>query len=376
MLAMSRDLSSVQGALDFELSQNESRVLHSIVKWPELSDQAIHSKIGMKKSTFSSIKTRLKENGYYKRLFIPNFPKIGFEMLHLMFGQLNRFTTYEERMRIANETIKGFTEDFFVVSEANQAFNLSVSQNYTEYAKNLETFLQLYSENKFLSKEGMFDNAFPFEISQCFSFLDYESLLAKSFGFISEEYEKRYTIPTGPVEKAKLSRAERKVLAGLVKYPEETDTLIAEEVGVSRNTVANAKRKFLKEEICFTRVIPNIKKLDHRTLVFSFVRFNPKISDEQRSNTVELVRNLMAPIFYINKNLDGFIISAHASEEEFDQLNDELMSFYMKNEIVLDDPVTYKIDSSKMNVIKDLEFLPSTLKVLGFDDKSPISEQK
>ncbi|MCH8907662.1 MAG: Lrp/AsnC family transcriptional regulator [Candidatus Heimdallarchaeota archaeon] len=373
---MSRDLSSVQGALDFELSQNESRVLHSIVKWPELSDQAIHSKIGMKKSTFSSIKTRLKENGYYKRLFIPNFPKIGFEMLHLMFGQLNRFTTYEERMRIANETIKGFTEDFFVVSEANQAFNLSVSQNYTEYAKNLETFLQLYSENKFLSKEGMFDNAFPFEISQCFSFLDYESLLAKSFGFISEEYEKRYTIPTGPVEKAKLSRAERKVLAGLVKYPEETDTLIAEEVGVSRNTVANAKRKFLKEEICFTRVIPNIKKLDHRTLVFSFVRFNPKISDEQRSNTVELVRNLMAPIFYINKNLDGFIISAHASEEEFDQLNDELMSFYMKNEIVLDDPVTYKIDSSKMNVIKDLEFLPSTLKVLGFDDKSPISEQK
>ena len=51
----------------FELSQNEARVLHSLVKWPNLTDQAIHSEIGMKKSTFSSIKTRLKENGYYNR---------------------------------------------------------------------------------------------------------------------------------------------------------------------------------------------------------------------------------------------------------------------------------------------------------------------
>ncbi len=57
-----------------DLSQNEARVLHSLVRWPDLTDQAIHSEIGMKKSTFSSIKTRLKEQDYYSRLFIPNFP--------------------------------------------------------------------------------------------------------------------------------------------------------------------------------------------------------------------------------------------------------------------------------------------------------------
>ncbi|MHA2172999.1 MAG: hypothetical protein ACXAB7_24345, partial [Candidatus Kariarchaeaceae archaeon] len=144
-----------------DLSQNEARVLHSLVKWPNLTDQAIHSQIGMKKSTFSSIKTRLKDHNYYKRFFVPNFPLVGFEMLMVMHGQLNRFTTFEERMRIAKNLLESFVEDFHVVSESNKAFNLSVTQNYTEYAKNQEKFFHLYSENKFLSKKGMETIAYP-----------------------------------------------------------------------------------------------------------------------------------------------------------------------------------------------------------------------
>jgi len=376
MQAMGQLVSSHETDSDLNLSQNECRVLHSLVKWPDLSDQAIHSKIGMKKSTFSSIKTRLKENDYFSRYFIPNFPKIGFEMLHVMFGQLNRFTTYEERMRIASDTIKSFKEDFLVVSESNMAFNLSISQNYTEYAKNLEEFHLLYSENKFLSKEGMHAHTYPFELSRFHSFLDYESLLAKSFGFVSETYENRISIPKGKVIPVKLSRAERKVLAGLVKHPEETDTLIADEVGVSRNTVANAKRKFLKEGICFTRIIPNMKKLGFENLVFSFRKFNPRISESQRAEAVELVRNLLNPIMYIGKNLDGFVISAHTSIEEYEKANEELMSFYMKQEYIVDDPVEYKMSINDMNYIKELDFLPITLKILGLDPTLPIIDQK
>ncbi|MHA2250081.1 MAG: hypothetical protein ACXAD7_06955 [Candidatus Kariarchaeaceae archaeon] len=360
----------------FELSQNEARVLHSLVKWPNLTDQAIHSEIGMKKSTFSSIKTRLKENGFYNRYFIPNFPRIGFELLMIQYGQLNRFTTFDERMRIAGETLSSFTEDFYGVSESNKAFTMSATQNLTEYAKNQQKFLQLYSENKFLSKEGMKTRAFPFELSRFRSFLDYESLLAKNFGFVSDPYKNREVIPNGPVKPIKLSRAERKVLAGLVKYPEETDTLIAEEVGVSRNTVANAKRKFLKDGICFTRVVPNLQKLGHKLLVFTYRKFNPRINMDQREDASELVRKLLSPHFYISKNLDGFLISAHTSFEEYNRANDELMSFYMKQEYILDEPISYHISIPDMNTIKNLEFLPITLKLLGFDPKKSLSDQK
>ena len=362
--------------LYFDLSQNEARVLHSLVKWPDLTDQAIHSEIGMKKSTFSSIKTRLKDSGFYNRLFIPNFPRIGFELMMIQFGQLNRFTSYDERMRIAGDVLKSFTEDFFSVSESNKSFTLSVSKNFTEYAKNQEKFIQIYSENKFLSKEGLSTVAFPFELSRIHSFLDYESLLAKNFGFISEPYEKRVTIPTGYTKRVKLSRAERKVLAGLVKYPEETDTLIADEVGVSRNTVANAKRKFLKEGICFTRCVPNLQKLGHKVLVFTYRKFNPRITAAQRQDATELVRKALSPHFYVSKNLDGFIVSAHTSIEEYEKAYDDVLKYYHKQEYILEEPVTYQITVPDMHIIKNLEFLPITLKLLGFDPNVTLADQK
>ncbi|MDH5644703.1 MAG: hypothetical protein OEZ01_01780, partial [Candidatus Heimdallarchaeota archaeon] len=339
------------------------------------TDQAIHSHIGMKKSTFSSIKTRLKESHYYHRFFIPNFPVLDFELLFIMFGELNRFTTFDERMRVAGDMVKSFTEDFYVVSEANHSFSLSVSQNYTEYAKNQMEFMQVYSENKFLSKDGMTHVAFPFEISQMLSFLDYESLLARLFGFSSEPYETRKSIPFGRIKRIKLTKAEKKVLAGLIKYPDETDTLIADEVGVSRNTVANAKRKFLKKKICFPRVVPDIERLGLKTLVFNYTKYRPKLAPEDRAETSEKIRMLLSPHFYIYKNLDGFIISAHESKESFDEVYTQLYSFYRNKDYILGDPINYYMNIPDMKLIKSINYLPMILKMLKFDPKIPIKDQ-
>ncbi|MHA2089510.1 MAG: MarR family transcriptional regulator [Candidatus Kariarchaeaceae archaeon] len=360
---------------DTPLSQNEARVLHSLVRWPDLTDQAIHLQIGMKKSTFSSIKARLREQGYYKRYFIPNFPKIGFELFMIMYGNLNRFTTLEERMRVAGDTIKGFVEDFFVVSESNKAVNFSISSNLTEYSKNQEKFYHIYSENKFLTRQGMVTEAFPFEITRVRSFMNYEALIARIFGFASLPYSADLIIPTGNIEKVKLSRAERKVLAGLVKYPEESDTFIAESVGVSRNTVANAKKKFLDQKICFPKVVPNLENLGLKLLVFTHRRFNARTTMAQREEAAELVRKLISPHFYVSKNLDGFLLSAHSSFEEYNRAFDEVMRYYLKNDYILDEPTTYHISLSSMTAIKEYEFLALTLKQLGFDPTKSIAEQ-
>ncbi|NDB30488.1 hypothetical protein EB151_13195, partial [archaeon] len=174
-----------------ELSANEARVLHSLVRWPNLSDQAIHSRINMKKSTFSSIKTRLKEQNYYDRYYVPNFPKIGFELFSVFFGKLNRYTTAEERMRVAKDLLESFVEDFYIISENNVGFNFSVSENLTEHEKNLERFFETYIINNFLSRAGMETLYYPFEISKIYSFMDYETIIAKIFGFNSEEFGNR-----------------------------------------------------------------------------------------------------------------------------------------------------------------------------------------
>ncbi len=368
----------IDGAKDpavHQLSQNEARVLHSLVRWPNLSDQAIHSEIGMKKSTFSSIKARLREHDYYRRYYIPNFPLIGFQLLMVMHGHLNRFTTLSERMRVAEDTLKSFVEDFYVVSESNKAFSIAISQNYTEYSKNQELFNQIYSVNKFLTKAGMQIDAYPFEISRIRAFMDYEALVARLFGFGSSKYNEDLLIPTKGVQMIKLSKAERKVLAGLVKYPEESDTLIAEKVGVSRNTVANAKRKFLKNKICFPRVVPNLEKLGLKLLVFTHRKFNAWTTMEQREEAAELVRKIISPHFYVSKNLDGFLISAHSSFDEYNKAFDEVTKYYLKQDYIVDEPETYQISIAEMYIVKEFEFLPLTLKILGIDENKPLADQ-
>ena len=348
------------------LSNNEFRVLHSLIKQPNAMDQELHTQIGIKKSTFSINKARLLERGYFKRYYIPNFPKIGFEMLTIMYGQLNRYTTHAERMRIAKDLITSFAEDFRIISESNNAIHLSISQNMTEYFKNQEKFFQLYAKNNFLSKEGMFSIAYPFEITNIHCFMDYEALIARICDIPSESYANRPTITTGKTKAVKLTRAEKKVLVGMIQFPEESDTFIAEKIDVSRNTVASARRKFIYESICFERVVPNLDKLNLKILNFSYFKFNPSITVIQRQKTSDLVRNLLSPHFFVSKNLDGFLISAHISLEEFLTSNDELMTYYREHDIIKES-TSFQISIPAMATIKEFEFLPMTLKVLGID---------
>ena len=355
-----------------ELSENESRVLWALIKYPEETDQTIHSMIRMKKSTFSSIKTRLREQGFFERVYVPNFPKIGFELFLIMFGQLNRFSTFEERMRVAGDSLKEFVEDFYVVSESNKAFNLSISENFTEYSKNQEKFYQMYSEQKFLTREGMKSEAFPFEISRIRAFLDYDAIIAEHFNFESSNYSNELVIPYGKTKKQKLSKAEKKVLVGLVEFPEESDTFIAEKVNVSRNTVANAKKKFHKQGIVFPRIIPNLDKLGFKILVFTYRKFNAKTTMEQREEAAELVRKNLSPFFYVSKNLDGFLISAHKSFEEYNLAMDEVMRYYLKNEYITDEPITFTMSIPNLKYIKEFNFLPMVKKILGFDPNTDL----
>ncbi len=350
------------------LSENEKRVLHALVRYPEYSDQRIHSKISMKKSTFSSIKARLRERGYYRKYFVPNFPKLGFELMMVMHMNLNRFTSFDERMRVAGETIKEFQEDFRVISESNKAFNLSISQNLTEFSKNQEEFLKIYSDNRFLTREGVSTVAFPFEISRIRSFMDYEPLIARFCDLEPEEYEDKLTIPTGKVKPVKLTKAEKKVLYGLVKYPEESDTFISEKVEVSRNTVANAKKKFIRNEVCFPKIVPDLEKLGLKLLVFTYRKFNPKTTMKERQEAAHLVRKVLAPHFYLSKNLEGVLISAHTSFEEYNVALDEVMKYYLKHEYITEEPVTYQISISNLNAIKEFNFIDLLLKQLGLTE--------
>ncbi|MFW9930965.1 MAG: hypothetical protein ACFFD1_16370, partial [Candidatus Thorarchaeota archaeon] len=66
-----------------KLSPNEKKVLVGLLHYPSKKDTDICSVLEMRKSTFSTIKSRLEEQNLFYRIAIPGFPKIGAELFCL-----------------------------------------------------------------------------------------------------------------------------------------------------------------------------------------------------------------------------------------------------------------------------------------------------
>ncbi len=338
------------------LSKNETKVLYSLLKYPGEKDQEIHERIGMKKSTFSSIKLRLQKRGIFRVIHVPVFPRLGFELFISMYGQLNRLTTIEERMKIARGMLEKFAEDFYIASESNRAFNLAISENYTEYDKNYNRFMQLYSLNNFLAEQGMTIVPFPFETSSFHTFMDFKPLLDRVLG-LEPTYDKELAIPREPKREPSFSVAEAKVYLGLIRFPGRPDTYIAKKMNVSRNTVASAKRRFIEEGYITPKIIPNLSALGMKLLVFIHKHFNPGSTVEDRVEATELVKRELTPFLYVSKNLDGIIITAFRDFLDFNETWGRVMKIFLKRDYIREEPVVYTLSIPDLTEIKSYDFL-------------------
>jgi predicted transcriptional regulator len=333
------------------LSQNEARVLFSLVRWPQLADKAISHKIGLKTSTFFSVKNRLRDNGYFKSSIIPNLPKLGFEVLMIMFNQLIN----------SPPKIKLFPNDFYKFIHTNRYFRFSIANNTTQLLSNHQSLVRYYSQNSLLLQNELFYCMYPFEVTKIFSFFDYDALLAKNFGYVSEPYASKELFGFSPSIKVKLNKSEQQVLIGLIQYPEGSNMLISSKMNISRNTVARARQRFLKEGICFIKRDLNLVKLGFKLLVFSYWKFNPSITINQRSDASEMTRVMVAPHIYLADISGGIAVSAHVSNDEYIKSYDELLTYYSKYDYLDDEPIFHPILLDKLEVVNDVNFYEPVL---------------
>ena len=71
------------------LSTNERVVLLGLIKFPDLNDRQITEKVGLKLSTFTAIKNRLKKNDYFQTVRHPNMSILGSELMFVLFANLS-----------------------------------------------------------------------------------------------------------------------------------------------------------------------------------------------------------------------------------------------------------------------------------------------
>lgn len=345
------------------LSKNEKVALYGLVRYPQLKDIEIAERIGLKISTFNAIKNRLRRRGYYSTVIIPYLQELGCELLSVSYGWTNPSIPLETKLKkIGDDILCSGVECFYQVAESNQAFSLLMGLNYTDLKINVETLERRLSKLKFLGNQAIRIIFFPFKTSKIFRFFDFAPLIAKTFELNFDE--KRISTDFEEKGKRRLSQIEKRVYYGLIKYPDLSDSKIAEKMSLERHTVANIRKRFEKEKLIKKIRVPDLKKLGFQMLVFSYSRFNPLTPLDKRKKGIELLLKGYPNIMMLTSHSEAVNLFVVRDFEEYKKSKDEVISYYSSKNFFAEYPTLLTFSTSNMRILKNFEFGPIVRKVL------------
>jgi len=351
-----------------KLSKNEKLTLYGLVKYPNYNDREIAEKIGLKMSTVTAIKNRLKRNNVFKTIRVPIFQNLGCEIFEVSYAKLNLTTSQEARVRPGKKLIEDFAETFFAIFEPDKMFSMSVSKNFTESKKNIDRFMQVFSEHNFLEGDNYTFIHFPFEMTKIHNFFDMSNLLKRHFALdlsLPEERDEERNVKVIPDAFTKI---QKKVYHGLVSYPDLLDNRIARKIGVTRQSVTKMRKRFEADGLIKSLRLANLKTLGFEILVLIHVKYNPKSPPSKRSDCKKIWDEL--PIFFnVSTTLEGVMLAAVKNYRDYQQFMNRLIKYYKENEIIKEEPVTYLFSIEDMDMLKCHVYVPIVKKIFNIKEE-------
>ncbi len=344
------------------LTKNEKRVLYGLVRYPELNDSELSDIINVKLSTLTSIKRRLYDQGFLRKLTVPLLNLLGCEMLAVIYTQFNPVIPLEERVNNTKKTIEVFDEIFYSVGEQEKGFSISLSKNYTNIGKINDIRTETFGEIGLLEKEYPNEIVFPFEISNIIRFFDFSSVLKDFFDLdIVDNIDNKNNL-FNEIDCINLNNKEKIVYSTLVQNPNATTQKIGDIVGLSRHTVSRMKKGFFKNNMLKTITIPNLKKLGFEILAFYPINFDPNKHPSEKD--IEFL-DTNSTIFFARRKFESVIISAYHNYQKYKEDKMHKIRYLKENELISKTPQIGKYMFERMKVIKDFNFSPISKKMLN-----------
>jgi len=349
-----------------ELTKKEKLMLYGLVAYPNLTDKQLSEKLDLKHSTVTSIRHRLKEKEYFRKLIIPKLQKMGCEMLVAIYTKFSPLIPLEERIEITGETIEVFDEIFFSVGEQDKGFSLSLSKDYTTIGKINDIRTQTFGGRGLLEEKYPNMVVFPFEISKVYRFFDFTQLLNNSFELDFKKEIDVEHIEFRGIDPIIFSDTEKNVYCMLISYPELSDSDIGRELGISRHTISRLRREFENDNLIRKIVLPDFVKLGYEILVFYHIRFDPSNPPDLENNeTITLISDYT--IFLASRRFEAVMIAIYNNYETYKDDRTRIKQVLKENKWISEEPQILSYGLSTINFIKDFKFAPITNKIVGCD---------
>jgi DNA-binding MarR family transcriptional regulator len=350
-----------------KLTKKEQDTLWGLINYPILNDNALAKKTRLKLSTITAIRRRLRDKEFFQTVNIPNFYRLGFELFTVEYGTFNEAIPLESRIEYFRNFIDDNPHTIFSMMSRSSGIIINVAKNYAEANKHYED-LEIYFMSHHLTNENGWNRAiFPFQTSLFWNFFDFSPVIRYAFD-IKRKINLPEFIPEKKLDILKLSKKEKRVLMGLVKYPEESDNSIAERYSVSRQAVSNIKKRFLNENLLYTRRIMNFKYTGCSLIPFAHTNFGPKAPMDSRKSGLEFVKR-SAPVFLgVSSNFENIVFTCVVDYPEYDRLREKLLSFYKTHLTIPKAPEILLFPVEDLHYFKKLSFHKLLEEMLGIED--------
>ena len=362
------------GLMSKPLSVREQQVLYELVRHPSDTDKTISGRTGLKLSTVTAIRRRLKEKEFFHNIRIPCPRSIGAELMAINYSVYKTTASVETRLEIGKKFAGAHNELFWAVNEYVQSAGLHFSRNYTDISQNITELEKYYTENGYLSEEGIHLLIFPFDMVEIPYFFDFSHLLAQSFGIIEDprnsSEDRTNGCPKANVENIRMSENSKQVFYNLIKHPEMTDTELSERISVSQRTITKLRKEFEKKGLLKNSIVPDLEKLGFKMLVFDHAKLNLIIDEERRNRILDSLIGIKPPIMFLVGSSDVVALTAYEDFETYRRSINCFSEIYKHENIFVKEPRRLMFSLAEMKMIKDHVYAPLVAKILGLDEES------
>ncbi len=342
------------------LSEKEKRILTQVVAHPDWTDRQVSDATGINRNTAAFLRNRLVKDKMIVPRYLPDPRAIKAELMVVIYTEFNPAISDEERIAKTGTAVDAYDEIFYSLGEGRHGFSISLSENYTEISKINERRIATYAENDFLESKHPVMVILPLERTVVWSFFDFAPLLTYKFMPEGEYTEIREKIDPY-TEEPKLSPNEADVLVRLMEADVPHDEALAHELGVSRKTIHNIKKRLLDKGIIKKVYMPDLARLGFSLMHLCHVKLNPRYELDMDD------LGAMAPpsaIFAAVGKYDVVFISPFWDYSDYNNFYNRYTQDLKLRGIIKEDPVNRIFTFDDMKMIKFLEFRPLVEKML------------
>jgi DNA-binding MarR family transcriptional regulator len=345
------------------LTEKQKLALYGIVRHPQLNQRQTAERIGMKHSTFATIKKKLQGEGYFDYVTVPKLRGIGYELLRVNYLWLRTPTDGGKALRAWWQKKR---HHYLSVFDYDHALLFSIDHNVTETRESLASFAEAYYKD-WAHPRGITEALFPFDTTTFAPYFDFGPLLERTFDLKKKAAGKEETFFPPREEGVRLKETEKKVWYLLVKYPEITDVALGRKIESTRNTVRRIREKLEREKLVQRIAVVNLKRIGYEILVLLHLRLKP-LAAAERQKLLREIRASAPVLFLANHDLEAVFLLAYRTFSELQTGQEAVLGQYRKRDLLAAEPSAVYFSVPTMEVLVNHDYTRLLRRALGIPD--------